>query len=98
MQTDSLKSVIKYALGVDETKINGMPRALKRKFQITLKESINNLNTIFYKQFPKLYIIPKECKAFYSEILQDVYLGIIFSGTYLVYDEYCILIIQGTTE
>lgn len=98
MQTDSLKSVIKYALGIDETKINEMPIELKSKFRITLKESINNLNNIFYKQFPRLYTIPKECKAFYSKILQDVYLGIIFSGTYLVYDEYCILIIQGTSE
>lgn len=98
IETDSLESGIKYVLGVDEEKIRDMPVELRREFIDGLEESVNNLNFIFRGKTPRLFTIPKECKCFHSRIMSDVYLGIIFSGSYLVYDGYCILIISGSTE
>lgn len=98
IEIDSLESGIKYMLGIDDNKIHDMPVELEREFIDALKESARNLNTIFHGEIPVLYTIPKECECFQSRVMSDVYLGIIFSGHYLVYDDYCILIISGSTE
>lgn len=98
VKADSLEECLKYVLKVDNEKIQKMPAKLRRDFVDTLNKSVYNLNIIFHGNIPKLYVIPKECKCFNSRIVSTVYLGLIFGGSYIVYDDYCILVIYGTTE
>lgn len=98
VKADSLEEGLKYVLQIDNEKIHEMPVRLRREFVETLNKSVNNLNIIFHGNFPKLYAIPKECKCFNSRVVSTVYLGLIFRGSYLVYNDCCILVISGTTE
>lgn len=98
VKADSLEECLKYVLQIDNEKIHEMPVRLKRNFVDTFNKSVKNLNIIFHGNFPKLYAIPKECKCFNLRVVSTVYLGLIFRGSYLVYNDCCILVISGTTE
>lgn len=98
VKADSIEECLKNVLEVDDEKIHKMPVGLRKEFVETLSKSVNNLNIIFHGNFPKLYAIPKECKCFHSRVVSTVYLGLIFRGSYLVYNDCCIMVIYGTSE
>lgn len=98
VKVDSLEECLKYVLQVDDQKLHSMPLRLRREFADILNQSVNNLNIIFHGRLPNLYAISKECKCFNSRIVSTVYLGLIFEASYIVYNDYCILVMSGTTE
>lgn len=70
---------------------------LKKIFMDKIRYSSEKLKNMLGGNNIEFFHFPKECKGFYNEVLNRVYF-IVFYAKFVVFDNYVLLIMYGTSE
>lgn len=70
---------------------------LKKNYMDIIKSDSEKLRNMLGGKNIEFFHIPKECKGFYNYLLEKVYF-MIFDASFVVFDNYVLLIMYGTSE